>query len=279
MSNDQPRNASQRSKRARDAGTSGRRGRKPANSRDKAVSSKARELAERTGISHQDAIRVVAGKATVAAVLKEMMQREKLRPLIARGELEESLAGQVARGLISLDKGRLMTRLHKCPDWRGTQSIFNDLLESGDAVMFFLFGREPFEGKVKENLKYDVVLMAENDQTEKVVKHSIVMLCNKEEFDEVLSVRKADDALAKQQLGPSTSFVNRYRGKKETLFDLHERQTSVRVTFRDGTMLEGRIGWFGKWEVQFVISDHCAPVVFPHAFHGLVGLDNEGKAE
>jgi len=245
----------------------------------KVASSKVRELAEKTGISHRDAARVVSGKMTVAAVLKEMMQREKLRPLIDRGELEESLAGQVVRGMITLDKGLLMTRLHKTSDWRGTQSLFDDLLGAGETAMFFMFGREPFEANVKENLKYDVVLMTGDDQIEKVVKHDIIMVCKKEELDELLSARTVDGELAKQQLGPSTSFVDRFRSRKETLFDLHEKQRAVRVTFRDGTILEGRMGWFGKWEVQLVVSEGCAPVVFLHAFHAFVGLDNEGKSE
>ncbi len=235
-----------------------------------ALAKKAAEIAERTGLSQKDALRVASGKVTVQKVLKEMLVREKLKVLIGRGELNPMYVPAIVAGQMPLERAKFLTRLLDDESWRSTQSIFEDLVESGKARVFFLFGREPFAAKVPKISKYDVWFQREDgDEVEQTEKHNVILSCETEELDELLAARSVDESVAAKALGPSVSYKDRFRSDKEVFYKHSLSQEPIRVTFRDGMVVTGRVGWFGRWEFQLKLSETCQPVVFRHAMYSL----------
>ncbi len=256
-----------------------RGGRRPARSKPRLppeVHEKVKALQTRTGLPFREALSVVRGKATVQQVLLRLMKEEKLKKLVAKGELDPMFVPAVLGGTMALDRAKYVTRLLRDEAWRSTGSILEDLKESGDRAVFFLFGRQPFEAAVSKMTKYDVWLQREGEEEpEETQKHNIIYVCRPEEKQEFLSLMDRDEEVVKLGLGASTSYQDRFRSTKEALYELHRKGTKARVTFRDGSVLVGRIGWFGKWEFQLEMAETCRPVVFRHAMYALEAVEEE----
>ena len=263
-------NGKERGQKAKARRSQGRRGRKGRPKLPQDVVDKARDLQSRTGIPFWDAVSVVQGKATVQQVLVQLLKKEKLLKLVDKGELDPMFVPAVLSGTMSLDKAKYVTALLRDEAWRSTKSVLDELHASGDRAVFFLFGREPVTATIPQITKYDVWLQPEGgDEAEQTQKHNLIYLCRPEEKDELLSSTGLAEDVAKLGLGPSVNYKDRFRSTKETLYEHHRNRTRTRVTFRDGKVLEGYVGWFGKWEFELEVSPTCRPVIFRHALYAL----------
>ncbi len=238
------------------------------------VYEKVKALQARTGLPFREAAWVVQGKATVQQVLLRLMKEEKLKKLVDKGELDPMFVPAVLGGTMSLDRAKYVTQLLRDEAWRSTRSVLEELHESGDTAVFFLFGREPFEATVPKLSKYDVWLQrAGEEEPEETQKHNILYVCRVEEKQEFLSLVDRNEEVAKLGLGASTNYQDRFRSTKETLYEHHRRGIRTRVTFRDGSVLVGKIGWFGKWEFELEMTETCRPVIFRHAMYALEAVE------
>ena len=236
------------------------------------LAKKAEEIAQRTGLGRRDAMRVASGKVTVQQVLKEMLVREKLKAEVAKGELDSMYVPAIVGRQMTLDRAKFLTRLLKDEAWRSTASILDELAESGRERAFVLFGRDPFVAKIARISKYDVWFqIGEGGEPEQIEKHNIIVSCAVEELDELEGATQFDDAVRSKHLGASVSYKDRFRSDKEVLYRYHLSGEPIRVTFRDGRVLTGQVGWFGRWEFELKVSDTCKPVVFRHAMYALEG--------
>ena len=236
------------------------------------LAKKAEEIAKRTGLGRREALRVASGKATVQQVLKEMLVREKLKAEVSKGELDPMYVPAIVGRQMTLDRAKFLTRLLKDEAWRSTASILEELVESGRKQAFVLFDRKPFVAKVARISKYDVWFQKdEGGEPEQTEKHNIIVSCAVEELDELEASTQFDEDVRAKHLGASVSYKDRFRSDKEVLYRYHLSGEPVRVTFRDGRILTGRVGWFGRWEFELKVSDTCRPVVFRHAMYALGG--------
>ncbi len=234
------------------------------------LAQKARELSERTGLGTKDALRVARGQVTVQQVLKEMLVREKLKAEVERGDLDPMYIPSIISGQMPLERAKRLTNLLRDDAWRSTASILDDMPESGEERVFFLFGRNPLVARVPKITKYDVWLQQGDDRDpEQTEKHNIILSCRVEELDNVISAQSTDMKVAELDLGPSSSYKDRFRSDKEILYDHHLSGAPIRVTFRNGMVLEGQVGWFGRWEFELIVSKRCRPVLFRHAMYAL----------
>lgn len=231
------------------------------------VLEKAKEIASRTGVSMRDAIRVASGKITVQQVLKEMMFEEKVNGLMRKHGLERAMAINIARGMVDLETALLLKEMKRCSDWVPERSVLLQLNETGEPGFFYLFGQEPFSARVTKVEKYDVWFQRTDEEPEKVEKHCVLMACRPQEQEELQKLMAKEENVSSLGLGPSTSYKDRYRSRKRILYRHHRDRIPTRVVLRDGTLIDGRLGWFGKWEFQFHMTETCSPVVFRHAMY------------
>jgi sRNA-binding regulator protein Hfq len=242
------------------------------------VLEKASEIADRSGLNQKDAIRVALGKATVQQVLKEMMFREKVEALIRRHGLERSTACNVIRGSLDLDTAVLLQGIKESRAWNPERSVLTELKRQGGQGVFFVYGRSPIRASVTGVEKYDCWLAEPDRQPAQTEKHAILMACRPEEQARVEELRSTDKGVAGENLGPSVNYKDRFRSRKRVLFKHHRDKVRTRVTLRDGSVLEGEVEWFGKWEFGLRVDRDTVPVIFRHAMHRFEAVDSDRVA-
>jgi sRNA-binding regulator protein Hfq len=236
---------------------------------------KADEIVDRTGIDKRDAIRVALGKTTVQDVLKRMMVEEKAAKLVRRHGLPRSVAFNVVRGQVSLDQAVLLKELKESESWQPERSILIERHESKEPAVFYAFGREPFVADVTKLTKYDCWLARPDEEPEELQKHELILACDPAVQPELEERKTTDERVAAMELGPSERYTDRFRSSKRVLFRHHKEKTPIRVVFRNGMVIEGHVGWFGKWEFSLAVSPTCEVVVFRHAMHSLEPIAGE----
>lgn len=251
-----------------------RHARRPALSRE--VLEKASEIADRSGLNQKDAIRVALGKTTVQQVLKEMMFRDKVEALIRRHGMERSTACNVIRGSLDLDTAVLLQGIRECRAWNPERSVLTELTRQGGQGVFFVHGRSPFRASVTGVEKYDCWLAEPDREPEQLEKHAILMACRPGEQAHVEKLRSTDKGVAAENLGPSVNYKDRFRSRKRVLFKHHRDKMRTRVVLRDGSVLEGEVEWFGKWEFGLRVNEDAVPVIFRHAMHRFEAVGVEG---
>jgi sRNA-binding regulator protein Hfq len=246
--------------------------RKPAFSPE--ILQKAADISSRTGIDKKRAIGVALGRTTVQEVLKEMMVEEKAERYIRQHDLARGTAFAVARGIQTLENALLLKSLRQSESWQPDRSVLWDLKKSKSTGIFYIYGRKPLAARVTQITKYDCWLAPPDEADEKaeeLQKHDILLVCPPEQHTELETHKSVDSAVAEKQLGPSVNYSTRARSSKRTLFRHHRDNILTRVVLRDGTVLEGKVDWFGKWEFRLLLSETCGVVVFRHAMYALEG--------
>jgi hypothetical protein len=225
----------------------------------------AEELAARSGIPLQMAYSVVDGHTTLDAVLKTMLAREKTRRLVEQHGLPPSLAGQVARGQVPLDRVLARHRRRTSEFWRAQFSVFDTLPEAPGPVAISCFGQDWLEGRVASVGKYDFVFdTGGGEQT--LQKHDLKMLVHTPEA--LAAVREAlsqDPAVRARGLGSTADLAERLRLDKERFYEEIKEGRALRFVFRDGDVLSGPVAWFSRYELGVRLSEAHEVTGFFHA--------------
>ena len=245
---------------------------------------KIHELMQRSGLPHGLAREVMEGTCTLNQALHRLMRREKAERLVRQHGFSLSAAFSVASGHTTVEDQLVLQGLSHCEARQPDRSVLVDLRTSGGEGLFFVFGEEPFTARVSAVERYDVVLDVEGgSEGRRIQKHDIKFVSPdllREDLDRLLS---EEPSLLDQGLGSSKNYRDRFRSSKKVLFKHHRDRLPTRVVLRDGTVLTGFVGWFGKWEFELALLDprkkHQAKakpsgsvVIFRHALHSLQAL-------
>jgi hypothetical protein len=236
---------------------------------------KANEVATRSGIPMALAYRVVRGEMTLNEALKRMLFEHKVAQLIEQHGLLRSAAVNVALGTLDLERAVLAEQLRMSPARQPYRSVLADLVRSGAEATFLAYGEAPILARVRRNERYDCLLGLADGSDRPLEKHSLLLVSPTASAADLGAYLERDEALASEKLGPSTSYKERFRSNKRVLFQHHRDEVLTRVVLRDGTLLTGRIGWFGIWEFELALVEprtrSAGPmvVVFRHAMHDL----------
>ena len=74
-----------------------------------------------------------------------------------------------------------------------------------------------------------------------------------------------DQEVHRQGLQPVIPIAERYHIPDEELFSCQRKGQQLRLTMRGGEVLEGRVEWFGAYDVKLELSTGRSVVVFRHA--------------
>ena len=246
------------------------------------VLAKADDIVAKTGIEKKAAIRVALGQTTVTEVLKEMMARDRVEKLTKQHGISRDRAFAVVKNKLPLKEAILLQEMKECPQWQPEKSILIELHESGAVRVFRTYGAADFTATVEKLTKFDCWLKTGDDAPKEYQKHDLLLVADPDGVEELNRLQKVDDEVKAKGLGPSVSYRDRYRSRKRVLYRHHRDELKTRVTLRDGTVLVGRVGWFGKWEFSLQLSSTCRVVVFRHAMYDLKDItpkeDESSKA-
>lgn len=253
---------------------------KPADS----LAAKAEEIAKRSGLPLALAMDVATGTCSINEALHRLMRSDKADRLVRSHGLSKAVALSVVDGKTTLEKALLRKGLETCEARQPDRSALLDLRIAGQPGCFFTFGEEPLSARVTAVDKYEVVLAPEGSLEERrLPKHALRFVATQLTAPEVQRLVGTSPEVADLKLGPSTSYRDRFRSSKSILFAHHRDHVPTRVVIRDGTVLTGFVGWFGKWEfeLQLVDSRKAKPakakpigsvVVFRHSMYSLEPL-------
>lgn len=243
------------------------------------MDARAREIAERSGLPMSLAREVAIGRLSLNEALHRLMRRDKADRLMRQHGLSRSAAFNVASGHQSLEVALLAKELQESEARQPDRSVLADLQASGELGTFYLFAQEPFRAKVLDVEIYDVVVQGPDEQERRLAKHDIELVAPERAPEDLAPLITEDAAVAQKALGPSTSYRDRFRSSKRTLFSHHRDRVPTRVVLRDGRVVTGFVGWFGKWEFELALvkpqkkigtaKPVGSVVIFRHALHAL----------
>jgi len=208
-------------------------------------------LAQRSGISAKDALRVVRGQVTLNQVLEEMFLRQRVRRMVDQG-IRIDLAGQVVRGRLPPDRARQCQEL-----WDFQQAGFKRQQwkewPPGTAVGLFCHGREPFEVRLLDVERYALVVEGP-EGADRIPKDQVLGYCLAADLPTARSFFLPGDGL--EDLGPSRSLADRWRPTVTQALEWARLRGPVRFRLRNGQTVRGlvrRAALFGiELEVQGV---------------------------
>lgn len=250
---------------------------------DPELAAKAEEIASRSGLPMGLATQVARGRLSLNDALKKLMEREKVERLAQQHGLVIPLAQAVVWGKLTLEHALLAKGLRECPDWQPERSLLHRLKDTQGEATFYAFGEEPFVARVAKNEQFDVVLAVEGQEERRLTKHFLKLVSAEATAEDLAPLLGVDEAVAARALGPSTSYRDRFRSKKRILFKHYRDHLPTRVVLRDGTVLVGFMGWFGKWEFELALvkpgkklkkkKPVARVVVFRHALQSLEAVE------
>jgi len=78
---------------------------------------------------------------------------------------------------------------------------------------------------------------------------------------------RIDERIRKMKNKPIIEIDQRYQIPDETLQECHEKGTLLRLTMRGGEILEGRVEWFGGYDIKLDLATGKSVVAFRHAVY------------
>ena len=228
---------------------------------------KARELAERTGVPIWGAFRVIRGELSLNDLLKTMLRRDKFRRLRDREGLDADLAGHVASGTLSQWRAQLLQDMRKTGRTKFTRDRLKMVALEKTPVAICRFGTDEWEvGMVTRTRTYDFQFRGDGEPGF-VFKHDVKMLCEAAHLPVITASLKRDKRVLQEGLAASRERKDRYRPDDELLARLVGEDRQRRWVLRDGTVVNGRLVAFGRWDVDLAVDDEASVTVFFHALH------------
>jgi hypothetical protein len=225
--------------------------------------SRAQQMVTRSGVAFAQAIQVLRGELTLNAVLNEMWLREKRDRLVKEG-LDSSLAGQVVRGHLELDRARRIQSL-----WQMQGGSFHsDALKAkaGGHLLAGFFGSESRTGEVLQISRYDLTIRFRDDPEPTVLKkHELKFHSSAEHAEQVRAALGTDPAVAALAMGASANLEDRFRPTEELALSWATRKQTIRFTFRDGETIVGVPMRVALYEIEILCGSDARVCVLTHA--------------
>ena len=223
----------------------------------------ATRLASRSGIPFPQALLVVRGELTLNDVLNRMWLADKFARLV-HGGMDSSLAGQVVRGQLTLERAQEIQSL-----WRMQAGSFHsDALRPDPKTRRFLvtFHAPPLIGHVTRVSRYDVFLApAGGENVVSLKKHDLKMHGSATALDAVLRAIVPDPKVRELSLQASTRMDDRFRPTEALAREWAATRRPLRFTFRDGDTLVGVPVRVALFEIEVDCGDGVTACLMTHA--------------
>lgn len=131
-------------------------------------------------------------------------------------------------------------------------------------MVFRCYGGEDLEGIILKD-GGDRFTMRVDEKRTAVWKTDLQYSFKTESRSGVEQAVSIDEDVQRQNLQPVIPIVERYHIPDEELFSCHRKGHQLRLTMRGGEVLEGRVEWFGAFDVKLELFTGRSVVVFRHA--------------
>ena len=156
-----------------------------------------------------------------------------------------------------------------------SHSVFDDALASGNPWNFHVHPGRIITARLTAVETYDVIVAAQEGETETLRKHDIHFLYPAAEAAGIAKLVKPDPAVAGLGLIPTAFHRDRQFVKNKTLFPLMEERTVVFVTLRDGSVIRGLITGFSRYDIHVSMKGGVSLTLLRHSLHDI--RDKDGR--
>ncbi len=225
------------------------------------------------GLPQHLAMKVAKGDLSLNDALGQVVDKDRVERVMARHDLERSLATQIVMGRVSLDKILLRRRREQHIAENHGKSILDEALKDGRPRIFGLHGHRIVRAKVMKVDAYEVTLEADEADAPAGPLGAMHKLQLKFAMDAPDS-----DALRKNlgndptvQGEPIERPQDRYRCANKRLFAWLDAKTPLEFTTLEGEVVCGPLNWIGRWELGVSIGGDEQLVLFRHALANISG--------
>jgi len=142
-----------------------------------------------------------------------------------------------------------------------------------------MYNHESILCTVAHTYKYDLDLLLDGGEKQRVQKHNIKYCYKQENSDRVRSCILFDENVRCQKLGPIIRSKDRYQIDSNLIKEAKARNWTIRFVPREGEIIIGKIGWYSIYEIKVKLPKGGNAVVFFHAAYDFKVLDKEGTTE
>jgi hypothetical protein len=150
-----------------------------------------------------------------------------------------------------------------------SQSIFDEIAETGAPFNFRIHERGIVCGEVLENMVYDISFKSVEGVQEILPKTSIQYLYSMDAAEGVLKLVKRNPEVESLSLQPIIPSKPRYHIKNKTLFPLMEDKHVVFFTMLEGDVLRGVINGFNRYEITLHLKGGVPITILRHGVYDL----------
>ncbi len=143
-------------------------------------------------------------------------------------------------------------------------TYYGQAMQKKTVLVFRRYGGKDLEGIVLKDGGDRFTLRVEERRTV-VWKTDLQYAFKADSREGVEQAVRIDAGVQKQGLQPVISATERYHIPDKELLSCQRRGLRLRLTMRGGEVLEGRVEWFGAYDVKLELASGKSVVVFRHA--------------
>jgi len=147
-------------------------------------------------------------------------------------------------------------------------------LQRKTLMVFRCYGGEDLEGIILKD-GGDRFTMRVDEKRTAVWKTDLQYAFKADSREGVKQAVSIDEEVQRQNMQPVIPIVERHHIPDEELFTCQRKGLRLRLTMRGGEMLEGRVEWFGAYDVKLELVTGRSVVVFRHAIYRHEALQKE----
>ena len=155
-------------------------------------------------------------------------------------------------------------------------SVFDREDGKDSSWCLFLHGDERKRGRIRSNETYEIELLTQDGETEKIHKVNVKMLCAASKEEEVLGRLKTNEALKETPEGPHFGPRYRHHIKNKSLFPLMNRKEVLFFSTLEGEVLRGVVSGFSRFEIELSMKGGVSVVLLRHAIFDV--RDKKGRS-
>jgi len=143
-------------------------------------------------------------------------------------------------------------------------AYYSQAMKNKTVLVFRCYGGEDLEGIILKDGGDRFTLLVDERRTV-VWKTDLQYAFKAESREGVEQAVRTDEGVQRQSLQPIIPTAERYHIPDEELFSCQRKGHQLKLTMRGGEVLEGRVEWFGAYDVKLELSTGKSVVVFRHA--------------
>jgi sRNA-binding regulator protein Hfq len=154
-------------------------------------------------------------------------------------------------------------------------SVFSEAITSGGDWVLNLQGYEVLEGRIIEDMQYQIELLLPIGEVEgsgksrTLDKIRVKLIYPEETKKEVAKLIKMDKQVAKLGLAPIPEPTKRYHIKNKSLYPLMKEKEVVFFTLLEGEVVRGLIADFSRYEITVKLKGGLPVTILRHSVYDL----------